>query len=124
MRMNGDADLETIGSDELYETFRILGAFDVKSDHAGTCIGKRLNELLGIREHEMHVKEHVRVFSYAFNDRYTDREIINEMTVHDIKMKVVCRSFNSLDITHEISEISSKNRRRYLKITHFLFLRL
>ena len=51
MWMDRDTYFEAVRPDQFNKAVRIIGAFNMESDHVGTGFCKRLNELFGIREH-------------------------------------------------------------------------
>ena len=45
--------------------------------------------MIGMLDHEMHVERKRRVFSHRRDDRRPERNVIDEMAVHDVEMQPV-----------------------------------
>ena len=68
--------------------------------------------MIGPLDHEMNVERQLGVFAHGRDDRGTEGNVIDEMSVHDVAMDPICAcGFDAMDFVTESREIGGKNGR-------------
>ena len=110
IRMDRDACLLTEVTYSLNKLKGLICALYVECDVIGTCFCERLNELFGIRDHEMSIENKITVLADRLNYGHADSKIRNVVPVHDIEMQELAVRCDALYIPHNIAEISRQKR--------------
>jgi hypothetical protein len=68
--------------------------------------------MVGMLDHHMDVERKLSVFADGGDDRGPERNVIDEMAIHDVEMQPVCaRLFHAVDLAFEMGKIRGENRR-------------
>src|SRR4051794_6730578 len=86
--------------------------FDVNRDRVRAGFEKTWQIMIGPLDHEMNVERQLRVLAHRREDCRAERNVIDEMSVHDVEMQPVrARFFRAMNFGFEIREIGGENRR-------------
>ena len=91
--------------DLIDELIRVFSAFQMESNVIGTCVSKDLDVFLGIGDHEMCIEFDIGIFSNRFDNRNTERNIVNVVAVHNIDMKKLSVLLDCLNVSHKVAEV-------------------
>jgi hypothetical protein len=97
--------------DEVESTVEMDARFLMDRDPIGASLGERGNIFVGSFNHEMTIERYANDFAERDDDRRPDREIRDEVAIHDVDVQNGCPALNScLSFYAEASKIRRKNR--------------
>src|SRR5437762_8426128 len=84
--------------------------FNMDGDGIRAGFKKTRQIMIGPFDHEMNVEPQLRMLAHGRDDGGPERNVIDEMAVHDVEMKPVGTSvFHTMDLRFEIREIGGEN---------------
>jgi hypothetical protein len=89
---------------------QVGGGFDMHAEHVGPRLGEVIEVLLRLDDHQMHVDPQSRCGSNGFHDRWTDGDVRNEASVHDVDVNPIGASgLDRANLLGQAPEISREN---------------
>ena len=86
----------------------------METDHPGSGLGKALDILFGIHNHQVHVQRLARFASDGFHDGESKGDVGHETAVHDIQVEEVGIAVDNFHILLQVQEIRGQNGGCYL----------
>jgi hypothetical protein len=110
-RVYDDSGLASVGGDQMKGAIEMDAGFLVYGDPISADFGKCGYELVRPFNHEVTIERNLRDFAKRGYDRRTDRDIRDEMTIHNIHVQNGGSPFDSgLGFRAEASEVSRQDR--------------
>ena len=88
-RIEGHARFEALFLDELDRAVQMRARLDMDRDIICSRLRELLNEVIGIRDHQMAIEREGRDFANGFDDRRADRQVRDKMSVHHVHVKQI-----------------------------------
>jgi len=86
--------------------------FDMDRDRGRARLEEARQVMIGMFDHEMHVERKLRLFSHGRDQSRSERNVIDEVAVHDVEVQPICaRFFGPMDLAGEIGKIGGEDGR-------------
>ncbi len=86
--------------------------FDVDRDRIRARFEEARHVMIGMLDHEMDIERKLRVFADGRDDSRPERNVIDEMAVHDVEMQPVRAGFfGAMDLGFELGEVRGEDGR-------------
>ena len=109
-RVDDHSGLASVCRDQMKGAIKMDAGFLVDGDPISAGFGKRGYELVRLFDHEMTIEWNFRDFAKRSYDRGPDRDVRDEMTIHNVHVKNGGSPFDSgLGFRTKASEVSRQN---------------